>query len=99
MRRMTESEKSEIACDVSIELNCSDEPDVLDRFSKLKDCLKERGLEPKISKGYYYGECLTLTCDGTISLLDAESIAAKDDVYVLPIFVRYYPGKGFVLTN
>ena len=99
MRTMTESEKSEIACNVSIRLNYCNEDDVPYRFSQLKDCLSEKGLDPKISKGFHYGECLTLTCEGTVSLLDAERITAKHDLYVLPVFVRYYPSRGFVLTS
>ena len=99
MKMLTGIEKSEIACNVSIRLNYRDDADVQDRFSKLERCLKEKGLAPEISKGVYFGPCLTLICKGTISLLDAEQIEDKGDVYVLPIYVRYYSNKGFMLVN
>lgn len=98
MRMMTGMEKSEISCEVSIRLTYEDNSDVLYRFSKLERCLKEKGLAPEISKGSYFGECLILTCNGTISLLDAERIEAKRDMYVLPICVRYSSHRGFRLT-
>lgn len=99
MRMLTGAEKSEISCEVSIRLTYQDDEDVLDRFSKLEGCLKEKGLAPKVEKGFYFSECLILTCKGTISLLDAEQIEGKGDMYVLPIHVLYSSSRGFTLTD
>lgn len=99
MRMLTDIEKAEISCEVSICLRYSDDSDVRNRFSKLERCLKEKGLAPEISNDVYFGPCLILTCKGTISLLDAEQIEDKNDIYVLPIYVHYYSGKGFALTD
>ena len=101
MRTMTDAEKSEIRCEVSIRLTYKDISEVHDRFSRLSECLKEKGLAPEIStgQGVYSSDCLILACKGAISLLDAEGIAAKSNVYVLPISVCYYPTGGFFLTK
>ena len=99
MRSITDMEKSEIRCDVSIRLTYKDDSEVQDRFSKLERCLKEKGLAPEISRGFYFGPSLVLVCEGTISLLDAEQIEDRGDTYVLPICVRYSSFLGFTLTN
>ena len=98
MRVLTKEDKSQLECEVSINLCYNDCDEVKERFYSLCKCLHSVHLIPTITKGEYFGPCLNLNCDGTISLLDAELILSKDDEYYLPLEINYYYGR-FILRN